>query len=344
MKRLTCHTVTLAGLVGLGITPALSAPLYIGSYGGSTEQAMRDIIIPAFLEQHEAEIVYVAGNSTDTLAKLQAQRGNQELDVVLMDDGPMYQGINLGFCASLNGMEGLDEVYDIARFPDDKAVGIGLVASGFAYNAELFERNGWAPPTSWGDLADEKYAGKLVVPSISNTYGVHALVMTARLNGGSETDIDPGFEFMQQQAAPNILSFEPSAGKMSEMFQNEEIALSVWGSGRLQALADTGFPGAFAYPEEGAVALMVAACAIEGSENPELAQAFITHLLSPESQRLLAETQGWGPAQRATELPEALAEKLPYGERVDQLVAVDWDVINPNRLEWTNRWNRQVER
>ncbi|MFC3286114.1 ABC transporter substrate-binding protein [Litchfieldella rifensis] len=344
MKRLTCHTVTLAGLMTLGLTPALAEPLYIGAYGGSTERAMKEEIIPAFREQHDVEIVYVAGNSTDTLARLQAQSGNQELDVVLLDDGPMYQAVNLGFCAPMNGMGALDEVYDIARFPDDQAVGVGLVATGFAYNAELFERNGWAPPSSWQDLADEKFAGKLVVPSISNTYGLHTLVMSARLNGGGESDIDPGFEFMQEQVAPNILSFEPSAGKMSELFQNEEIALSVWGSGRLRALANTGFPGAFAYPEEGAVALMVAACTVEGSDRHELAQAFISHLLSPETQQILADTQGWGPAQRNTELPDELASILPYGDKVDQLVAVDWDVINPKRLEWTNRWNRRVER
>lgn len=344
MKKMTSQTTAMAGLIFLGMNTAVAAPLYVGSYGGSTEQAMREKIIPAFLEKHDAEIIYVAGNSTDTLAKLQAQRGDQELDVVLMDDGPMYQAVNLGFCSTLEDTEMLEQVYDIAHFPDNKAVGIGLVASGFAYNAEMFERNGWQPPSSWNDLADEKFADKLVVPSISNTYGVHALVMAARLNGGSESDIDPGFDFMRDQVAPNILSFEPSAGKMSELFQNEEIALSVWGSGRLRALASTGFPGAFAYPEEGAVALMVAACVIEGSEERELAEAFIDHLLAPESQELLADTQGWGPAQRDAQLSDELAEILPYGDKVDQLVTVDWDAINPNRLEWTNRWNRQVER
>lgn len=344
MNRHFFPTFTVAGVMTMAMGQALADPLYIGAYGGSTEKAMKEQIIPAFLESHDAEVIYVPGNSTDTLAKLQAQAGNQELDVVLMDDGPMYQAINLGFCSPLSGMNSLDDVYDVARFSNDSAVGIGLVATGFAYNADLFERNGWAPPSSWNDLANENFEGKLVVPSISNTYGLHALVMAARLNGGGEENIDPGFEYIKSEVAPNILTFEPSAGKMSELFQNEEIALSVWGSGRLRSLASTGFPGAFAYPEEGAVALMVAACATEGSDDPELAREFITHLLSPESQQILADVQGWGPAQRHTELPDDLAQSLPYGDKVDQLVTVDWEAINPKRLEWTNRWNRRVER
>ena len=44
------------------------------------------------------KVEYVAGNSTDTLAKLQAQKANQVIDVAIVDDGPMYQAIQLGFC------------------------------------------------------------------------------------------------------------------------------------------------------------------------------------------------------------------------------------------------------
>ncbi|WP_435103539.1 ABC transporter substrate-binding protein [Arhodomonas sp. AD133] len=327
-----------------GQASAESPTLYVGAYGGSTERAMKEVIIPSFRDDHDVEIIYVPGNSTDTLAKLQAQRGNQELDVVLLDDGPMYQAVNFGFCESIGDVPVLDDVYDIAHLPGGKAVGIGFVATGFAYNRELFEENGWEPPQSWADLADSRYRDKLVVPPVNNTYGLHALVMAARINGGGEQNIDPGFEAFKERIAPNVLTFEPSAGKMSELFQSGEIALSVWGSGRLKALADTGFPGAFAYPEEGAVALMVGACPVSESNVPELSRAFIEHLLSPEIQQVLAERQGWGPTNRTAELPPALADSLPYGEKIDQLVTVDWNVINEHRLEWTNRWNRRVER
>ena len=39
----------------------------------------------------------VEAHVADTLAKLQAQKGNQQIDVAIMDDGPMYQAIQLGF-------------------------------------------------------------------------------------------------------------------------------------------------------------------------------------------------------------------------------------------------------
>src|SRR3954469_10955102 len=81
---------------------------YVAGYGGSFEQTMRKEIIPAFEKKHGVKVEYVAGTSTDTLAKLIAQKANQQIDVAIMDDGPMYQTINLGFCAPIQGLATAD--------------------------------------------------------------------------------------------------------------------------------------------------------------------------------------------------------------------------------------------
>ena len=72
--------------------------LYVGGSGGSTEKLFKESIIPAFEAKTDAKVVYVAGNSTDTLAKLQAQKGKQEMSMAMIDDGPMYQAVASG-CA-----------------------------------------------------------------------------------------------------------------------------------------------------------------------------------------------------------------------------------------------------
>jgi putative spermidine/putrescine transport system substrate-binding protein len=326
-------------------TLAQEKTLTLGGYGGSFETLMKEHVIPAFEKERGVTVQFVPGNSTENLARLQAQRENQELDVVFLDDGPMYQAVALGFCDTIADAPIMADIYDIARMGTDKAIGTGFVATGFTYNAKMFEEKGWAPPSSWKELTDPKYEGLLSIPPISNTYGLHTLVMMARLNGGGEENIDPGFQVMAEEVAPNVLVFEPSSGKMSELFQNEEIALSIWGSGRTKSLADTGFPAKFAYPEEGAVALMIAVCPVVNSDVPEEAQAFIQYVLSPEVQVQLADVMGAGPSNKTAELPEELAQGLPYGpEQVEKLIAVDWDVINPKREEWTQRWAREVER
>lgn len=339
------NSAALAATMALVCAPVLAETpvLTVGGYGGSFETLMKQLIIPEFEKTHDVKIAYVPGNSTENLARLQAQKSAQELDVVILDDGPMYQADALDFCAPMAAAPVLDDVYDLAKIGPN-SVGIGFVATGFAYNTEWFAKEGWEPPKSWEDLKDPKYDQILSIPPISNTYGLHALVMLARNAGGGEKDIDPGFATMAKDVAPNVLVFEPSSGKMSELFQNQEIALSIWGSGRVKSLADTGFPAKFAYPEDGAVALMLAACPVVDSNVPADAQAFIDYLLDPEIQVKIADAMGAGPVNVKSELPAELAASLPYGDKINSLVTVDWDVINPLRQEWTDRWAREVER
>ena len=107
LKYLTGAMIA-AGLVS-STAIAQERTLYMGAYGGSTEKLMMETILPAWEDANNAKVVYVPGNSTKTLAKLQAQKGSQELDVVFLDDGPMYRAVSLGFC---------DTIEDAAIFND----------------------------------------------------------------------------------------------------------------------------------------------------------------------------------------------------------------------------------
>lgn len=319
--------------------------LYVAAYGGSFEQTMRNDVIPGFEKKTGVKVEYVAGNSTDTLAKLQAQRGNQQIDVAILDDGPMYQAVALGFCGDLEKAPVYGDLYDLAKMPSNKAVSIGIVGTGFVYNKDMFAKNGWAAPTSWKDIEDSKFKGKLVIPPINNTYGLHALVMMARLDGGGEKNIEPGFKAFREKVNPNVLAYEPSPGKMTELFQSGQAAIAIWGSGRAKALADTGFPSVFTYPKEGGVALASAACPVAGSKQSKEAQEFIQYLVSPEAQKPIAVKAGFGPVNKDVKLDEKESAGLPYGPaEVGKLLVMDWDTINANREAWNKRWTREIER
>ena len=323
---------------------AQSKTIRFASYGGSFEQTIRQEVIPAFKKKTGIDVEYVAGNSTDTLAKLQAQKGNQQIDAIVVDDGPAYQAVDLGFCGELTPAPVFDDLYPVVKFPSKKAVGIGLVATGLMYNTKVFAENKWPAPTSWADLADPKYRRKLVVPPLNNTYGLHAVIAEAEINGGGVNDIDPGFKAFQTKIDPNVVAYEPSPAKMTELFQTGQAVLAVWGSGRVKALADTGFPVAFVYPKEGAIALAIAACPIAGSKNEAGAQAFVQFLLSPDMQRALAKGAGFGPVNKTVKLTPDEAKGIPYGDEAKSLKAIDWQVVNAHREEWNKRWVRQVER
>jgi putative spermidine/putrescine transport system substrate-binding protein len=342
----------LLALAALSFVSSLAAPLaaqaettlYVANVGGSNEQLYRQKVIPAFEKAHNVKIVYVAGNSSDTLAKLQAQKGHQQINVAVMDDGPMYQAMQMNLCAKLDDAPIMNDLYPLAKI-GPTAVGVGMVATGIGYNEEAFKKAGIPAPDSWKVLTDKRLKGKLGVPPITNTYGLHSLVMLARLNGGGEKNIDPGFTAMTKEVAPNVLSWAPTPGEMDGQMQAGDVILAPYGSGRAVALQNTGFPLKFVYPKEGGVALQVAACAVAENAQPKLSQEFVQYLLTPEVQQLQAQNIGLGPVNKTVKLTPEVAARVPYGqEQISKLTTVDWATINQHRTEWTERWNRTVER
>ena len=323
------------------IAPACAqSTLIVAGSGGSNEIVIREKILPAFEKANDVKVTYVAGNSTDTLAKLQAQRGNQEIDVAMIDDGPMSFAVRFGLCASAQGIDRA-KLLDVANAFGDKASGLGIIATGLMYNTKIFRENGWAPPTSWNDLADPKFRGRAVMPPLNNGYGLLTLIMLARMNGGGETWIDPGFNAMQE-IGPNMIAFEPSPVKMTELFQTGQAAVAVWGSSRAQSFAKEGFPVAFVYPREGAPVVMTAICTVAKKMVSPKAEAFMRMMLSPEVQTILADSGNVAPVNKEAVVRQP--EMMPIGGNADKLVIVDWHVVNHLRDAWNVRWVHEVER
>nr|WP_258002223.1 ABC transporter substrate-binding protein [Burkholderia sp. WAC0059] len=332
-----------AALAAPLVAQAAQPTLYVADVGGSVQQLFDQKIIPGFEKTHDVKVVYVAGNSSDTLAKLQAQKGHEQINVAIMDDGPTYQAMTLGLCGKVDPAPVMNDLYPLAHLGDD-AVGIGMVATGIGYNADAFRKLGLPEPDSWNVLADPRLKGKIGMPPITNTYGLHTLVMLARMNGGGEKNIDPGFAAMSGKVAPNVLSWAPTPGEMDSEMQNGDVILAPYGSGRAVALQNTGFPLKFFYPKEGGIALQVGACPVVENAQPQLSQQFIQYLLSPEVQALQAQAAGYGPVNRTVKLAPDVAARVPYGPaQIAKLVSLDWTTINQHRAEWTERWNRTVE-
>ena len=148
----------------------------------------------------------------------------------------------------------------------------------------------------------------------------------------------------KEEIGPNVLVYEPSPGKMTELFQSGQGTIAVWGTGRVQAFANTGFPVDFIYPKEGAPILLASACPVAKANVNPLAHEFIKVLISAPIQTVLAKEMGNGPVNTKVDVNMPELRMAPVGERAKLIISPDWDVINAQREDWTKRWNREVER
>lgn len=318
--------------------------LVLAAYGGSYEKKMKEVLIPKFEKEYGVKVKYITGSSVDTLSKLQAQKDNPQIDAAFLDDGPQAQAKAFGLLAPLDEkiVTNLANVYDIAKDKDNVGVGFGIISTGLAYNKETFKQNGWEPLKSWNDLADKKFKGKLVLPSIANTYGVHMLLMAAFANGGDEKNIEPGFKKMKE-IAENAVTFDKTADVSNYFLQGQTVA-SAWGSSRVYTLQDTGFPIEYVIPEEGAPALLATVSVVKNAPNGDLAQKFVNFVLSEDTQIEFANSLFDGPVNKNVKLEGDITNKFVYGEdEISKLVKIDWEYVNQKRAEWTERANKEIE-
>ena len=73
----------------------------------------------------------------------------------------------------------------------------------------------------------------------------------------------------------------------------------------------------------------------------EGAKAFYEKEVS-DIQKAYAERIYFGPTNSEVVLEGEVADRVVYGERVDQLVDLDWMYIIENRADWTHRYNQDI--
>jgi putative spermidine/putrescine transport system substrate-binding protein len=165
----------------------------------------------------------------------------------------------------------------------------------------------------------------------------------ARLHGGSLENIDPGFEAIKK-LKPNIQMMYTQPDQIIPLFERGDIALAVWYTDRTGAAAAKGVPVAAAYPSEGAIGIVPTVSVPKASQKRDLAQKYITVLLSPAGQLCFAQTQFAGPTNKKVQLPADLAKLVPYGPLVQAMYFPDTDLVAKKFPEWSERWGREIAR
>lgn len=340
-------TAALATLALAGGASAQTKTIYIGMNGGDMERSYTKYVFPAFEKIHNARVVVVPGTSSDILAKVQASKEKPPVHVMFLDDGVMMRAIKMGLCQKMADAPVMKDLYPAARMAGGMAAGVNVGMTGIGYNKKMFDEKKWPAPTSWMDLADPKFKGKVVFQSLpSSSFGLHGFLMFNRIQGGTEKNVDPGFAKWGSTIGPNVLEYIPSSAKLSEMVQTGDAAIFPLTPTGVATQKARGIPMEYAQPKEGSVLLMVAECVTANNDSPELAQKLAEFLLTPQAQAAALEFGNQIPSNLKTQpsTPAAQATVDRFKTYMKTVITLDWDSINQLRPDWNVRWNKQIER
>lgn len=310
--------------------------LVISSYGGTLDEAVMEYVVKPFEEETGATVIM---DPSYDFTNLLSEGDNPSVDLMYLDDARVIEGGNLGILEELDPSQisQWDNLFDQATFEGNYGVAWVFGSYGLVYNKEEIDA-----PTSWQDLWNPEYEGKVAINDLVSNGGVQAFVEAAKSRGGDEQNIEPAFE-SYKELAPNLLNISASTAQLTDMLTRGEVWIAPWWDGRALALEDNGGPVGYVHPEEGSYATIVTFSIPKGSENQELAHRFIEMSLEPEAQVGFAEKMYYGPTNTETELPPELADRVIYGEEmVESLQFVDWEEIANVRSEWIERWNQEI--
>lgn len=346
--RNTIATTLLAGtLMAVSSASAYAeTTLYVGMNGGTMQKMYEDYVFPPFEKANNVKIMVIPGTSSDVLAKVSASRENPQMNLMFLDDGLMYRAINMGLCTKTELQPEIKEqLYPSAHINDDMATAVSIGLTGLGYNTKMFKENGWDAPTSWNDLADPKYKGKLIFQSLpSSTFGLHAFLMFNRLHNGTEDNVNPGFKAWPDSVGKDVKVYIAGSSKLSEMVQTDEAGIFPITPTLVAAWKAKGIDVAYANPKEGSVTLFYTQCVVNKSQNQELTQKLANWVLSEQAQTLALEHASYIPVNSKVQGAGETKEELKQiGGYMKTAVTLDWDKINTNRPAWNKRWNREIE-
>lgn len=315
---------------------------------GAQEPVPRRIASEYIKNNGSVKINLVAGTNNEIYPKLALSR---EID----PDSPL---INIGFF-NLDATERGKRAniwlpIDEANVPNISHIlpqyrqkeGIGAIfcmdAGGLVYNNQAI---GNEIPDSWSAIFDPAYKGKVAL--FDNFWAGNGLVAIAKLNGGSEDDIEPALA-LYEKAARNgqFHSLVTSNAQLQQLLVSGEVVLAPHFRGVALPWAKDGAPIGYSAPKEGQVAFPEGFQLVKGSSEAQLKVAYeiINRSLSAENVLDYCLTASVIPLTDNVKLPDEIAADPTISPNaIAQALQLDYAKIAANSPKWTAQWNKRIK-
>lgn len=292
-----------------------------------------------------------SGTSTDMVSQAIAQSANPQWDFIYVDDA---------YVASLVANDAIEEI-DFSRIPntadyftkisnqaesfDHRYVPVWTQRVGIAYRADLLAEAGLPEPTSWNDLWDPIYEGKVVLPDWTLNFGYPLLEVAAKVRCGDVKDLECGFqEVVKLRTSGQIASVAASGTALEEAFAGGSAMVGVSNDGRIYGLADKGVDVKYIDPSEFPLIATAGIVATRDTNMIKLVELFNIMTDPHTSAQFLSEVP-YGPVSERTAryLGADSNERLVSTEaEFNRFNLVDWNLLSPDRVTYVKKFTRQV--
>ncbi len=323
----------MASAAGLALSSALAqaqdAKLVIAVYAGQDEQLWDRVVAQPFSRETSIP-VSIFGIPLPQVGIAQAD-GDPDFQAALMSYSAAYDLHSRGFLLELTE----DDVPAISTIPKQlwpvgptgailgMPVFFGLY--GIAFNTDLAKASDFE---SWTALVDPKWKGQVSItrPAI---LARQDLTLFSKLFGGSDTNLEPGYEFIGKFAANALNVYTSMASLMSSLGQGEVVAAPFF-SDQIELLRKRGATNVdFVIPKEGGLVTPYLVVIPKGATHPMEAKRLVNALADAQYQIPFMQESALLPTNPAIPFTDDM--KRLYGATLDDVMAqnvtADWTIV-----------------
>src|ERR1700744_1133803 len=317
---------------------AEGSQVVVGTWGGDYGQLLSDLVDKPLLAPKGVEVLQDVANADPRKTKLLAERQSRSgsMDVACLSDSDHY------LVAGTDAFETVDatKVPRLGkRFPalrTDTAIPHIYSAQVILYNVNQVK----TPPTSWADLWDPKWKGRVGLADIlypNNT------LLAALARGGSVSNYDPGEKMLMQLRSLDAKIY-PSNEALAAALKSEEVWLTSMWLARVCMWNNSGIPLSHVVPKEGAVSIVFEASVPRNARNKDGGFNYLEAMLDPKAQVAFADKMGYVPTVSDAVLPEDLAAQVSLSEADrDRLLKPDYKYLTDRSQRTLDFWNKEFK-
>ncbi|MFC7066571.1 ABC transporter substrate-binding protein [Brucella rhizosphaerae] len=310
----------------------------VGTWGGDYQNLQQINIADGNLKGSGTQVIYDPATDTVRKAKLLAERRlpRGSMDIACLTRQGSFEMFQ----------NGLTEELDETKVPNLSKV-LPFIRTNYSiphiYTGRviLYNPKQVSPaPTSYADLWDPKYAGRVGVIDLQYQTTIESAAMIA---GGSASDYEPGKAKLLELKKQGVKIY-PTNEALAQALKSGEIVMCIMWNARGYMWKNAGIDIEIAIPKEGIGLYLSDMTVPKNAPNKEAAYQYLNAMLEEVPQTAFAEQMGYAPTNAEVKLPAELASAVDYtAEQRDQFVLPDLEYVAKTDADLQNWWNKEFK-
>lgn len=319
-------------LAGLVVLTASANATELNAYTIMPEKYASQIFAQ-FTKDTGIKVNFLRFSTGEALARLTAEKGNPQVDVLLGGPADMYAaGVTEGILEAYRPANS-DAISSAYRDPNNYWTGIGLIPLCFLTNTKFLEKNKMQAPTKWADLLDPRYKNNLQMAdartSGTATERIYSLV---KVMGEDEA-----FKFQKAMNA-NVQMYTKSGAGGAMPIATGQCASGIFYIVDALDIQQQGYPVTITYPEDGVSFGIEATGVVKGGKNNAEAKKFVDWATSKKfAEFIVANKINYVPTRNDVKTSNPILDLTKI-----KTISVDVTWKGEKRKEFTQRWINEV--